>query len=157
MVGVTRERFSKSGDWAKAASKLESEPPFASGCWTEGLEEVAVGAAGVGRRRKRKLARGRLLSKSPWVSVAAGLQAHVCGCCFVLYNKLLGVHEVAGSRAQRQRGAWRGAVAGRAHPSGRERQRAARRTASFHLSRRDSHVTLRSPARPKEDTNNSYF
>lgn len=35
---------------------------------------------------------------SPWASVAAGGQAHVCGCYFVLYNKLLEVHEVADGR-----------------------------------------------------------
>lgn len=35
--------------------------------------------------------------------------------------------------------------------------RVARRTASFHLIRTHSHVTLRSPACPKEDISNSYF
>lgn len=32
------------------------------------------------------------------MSVTAGVLVHVCGCCFVLYNKLLGVCEAAGSR-----------------------------------------------------------
>lgn len=65
---------------------------------------VAVGATGWWKEEKEKLTRGRRLSKSPWVSLAADLQARVCGCCFVLHNKLLGVREVAGSRERSARG-----------------------------------------------------
>lgn len=158
LVGVTRERFSKSGDWAKAAPQAGIGAPFASGRWTEGLEvATAVGATGCWKDEKEKLTRRRRLSKSPWVSVAADLQAHVCGCCFVFCNKLLGVHEAAGSREPAPAGGL-AASGGRRGASFREgAARAARRTASFHLSRTDSHVTLRSPAGPKEDMSNSYF
>lgn len=57
-------------------------------------------------------------TRPPWVSVAAGLQAHVCGGCFVLCNKLLEVHEVAdGGEASVSRGGTVG-PAGERGPAG---------------------------------------
>lgn len=58
-------------------------------------------------------------TRPPWVSVAAGLQAHVCGGCFLLCNKLLEVHEVAdGGEASASR-AGRVGTAGEQGPAGR--------------------------------------
>lgn len=97
---------------------------------------------------------------SPWVSVAAGLQAHVCGCCFVLYNKLPEVHEVAdgGERSASQGPAGERRPGGHG-PGGRERRRAhaGGRPLLTPEPRTLADFIMESPACPKEDTNNSCF
>ena len=154
-AGVTGGRFNNRSDPAREASLLEAEARFACGRWAAGTR----GGGGVrpleGRERD---ALPRVPERrSPWVSVAVGPQAHVCGCCFVLYNKLLEVREVAdGGEPSASQGPGGERRAGGCSSGGKRRRRA---SAGSPLLRalRFTDFTVGSPACPKEDVNNSCF
>lgn len=154
-TGGPGESLKNGGDRAREAPELEGELLFASGRWADWTR----GGWQPSRRRKMRKkcgARGAGAGwgGSPWASVAAGGQAHVCGCCFVLYNKLLEVREVADSEEpSTSQGPGRERRPGGQGPGGRTQEAVV--------------FTPRSPARsqilrwglryPKEDMNNSCF
>ena len=79
---------------------------------------------GCGGWKEEKETWPRALERStPWVSVAAGVQTHVCGCCLVLYNKLLRVREVAGGGEPSASRGRRGEAAAGRSPGEREGRR----------------------------------